>query len=259
MSALIKPLEELVPSAFSVAPVAKASDKFKMVRTIDLVQQMENHGWEVVSAKELRTTSSLKMGNQYHAIKMQNTAFDIGKDEKFQITISNGADCVTPLIIQASIYRLVCSNGLMAGKMFIPPIRLTHVGNVQEIAHQAMEQLPPLMDVVRDNMDRMKSAPVSKNQMIALAEQAYLLRHSEVKDQKSLEDLVTSHRKIDESMDLWTQFNVIQENLINGLYSYPVMKANKIPALYKATKIESIKKDIQINQKLFDLALGMIS
>lgn len=261
MSALLslQDLMEMTPSAFATAPISKASDKYKMVTTSDIITGMMDSGWSPVHAAELRTTSLTKKGHQYHVIKMENKKFDMGKNERFQIIISNGADTVTPLSIQAGIFRLVCSNGLVAGRNFIPPIKLSHVGSINQVVNDTMEQLPMLLEKVQSSVLTMKSAPITDTQFFELAQKAFLLRHDEIKDESSVRDLMKVRRKLDESSDLWTRFNVIQENLLNGTYHYPVNKSNKTVALYKSTAVQSVKKDIIINQALFDHALTLVS
>jgi hypothetical protein len=65
--------------------------------------------------------------------------------------------------------------------------------------------------------------------------------------------LIEPTRKEDESNDLWTVFNVIQEKLLNGDFQY-----SNGPKLRKARKIKNFQQDIKVNQQLFEIALELV-
>ena len=62
-------------------------------------------------------------------------------------------------------------------------------------------------------------------------------------------DLLKPVRKEDNGKDLWSVFNVVQEKIISGDFEYAA--AGKIR---KAREIKNFKQDLELNQKLFDLA-----
>jgi len=49
---------------------------------------------------------------------------------------------------------------------------------------------------------------------------------------------------------LWSVFNVVQEKLVHGMFEY--MSGNK---LRKARKIKNFKQDLDLNAKLYELAV----
>jgi hypothetical protein len=59
-------------------------------------------------------------------------------------------------------------------------------------------------------------------------------------------------RDEDNGSDLWTIYNVVQEHLTHGDYEIQ-NKEKKDPR--KARKISSPKSDVELNSKLFDLAM----
>jgi hypothetical protein len=54
---------------------------------------------------------------------------------------------------------------------------------------------------------------------------------------------------------MWSVFNVIQEKLINGDFTY----LNDNGKTRKARKIKNFQQDIKLNQELFDLALEYVN
>jgi hypothetical protein len=65
-----------------------------------------------------------------------------------------------------------------------------------------------------------------------------------------LEDILNPVRREDYGNDLWSVFNVVQEKIMDGGFQYS--SGNKVR---KARKIKNFKQDIDLNSKLFDLAL----
>ena len=58
-------------------------------------------------------------------------------------------------------------------------------------------------------------------------------------------DVITADRPQDEGNDLWVVFNRIEEKIIGGSY-----KAGR----RKARSIKNFQKDIELNEKLWELA-----
>jgi hypothetical protein len=62
--------------------------------------------------------------------------------------------------------------------------------------------------------------------------------------------LVEPTRPEDQGSDLWSVFNVVQEKLVHGMFEYT--SGNK---LRKARKIKNFKQDLDLNAKLYELAV----
>jgi hypothetical protein len=71
-------------------------------------------------------------------------------------------------------------------------------------------------------------------------------------DEKTIMDILMPVRDEDNGDDLWTVFNVCQEKLIKGGFQ-STGKNNKSR---KQRSITSIKKDIEYNQQLWNLAMN---
>ena len=73
-------------------------------------------------------------------------------------------------------------------------------------------------------------------------------------DEATIMDILMPVREEDKGDDLWTVFNVCQEKMIKGGF-HSVGKNNK---LRKQRGITSIKKDIEYNQQLWNLAMNYL-
>ena len=61
--------------------------------------------------------------------------------------------------------------------------------------------------------------------------------------------MVEPTRPEDRGTDLWSVFNVIQEKITQGMFSYTA--GSKVR---KARKIKNFKQDLDLNAKLYELA-----
>ena len=98
----------------------------------------------------------------------------------------------------------------------------------------------------------MKSVQLNDGQTQELAKKALTTRFTEeqVKVMNfDLDELLKPTRDEDKGNDLWSVFNVIQEKILDGSFSY--MSGAKVR---KARKVKNFKQDIDINQKLFAIA-----
>jgi hypothetical protein len=116
-----------------------------------------------------------------------------------------------------------------------------------------VEQLP----LTVESMNKMKSIQLSEEQAKELATKALSTRFTEDQVEEmniNLDELLAPTRKEDEGSDLWSVFNVIQEKILDGSFSY--MTGAKIR---KARKVKNFKQDMEINQKLFAMAAEFIA
>ena len=68
---------------------------------------------------------------------------------------------------------------------------------------------------------------------------------------EAIEEVAFAQRKEDTNDDLWTVFNRIQENIIEGNFEY------KTPGgkLRQARVIKNFKQDMDVNKKMFSKAI----
>jgi hypothetical protein len=97
---------------------------------------------------------------------------------------------------------------------------------------------------------------LGQEQTLEFAKKALLTRFDEKELENikiDLNDLLTPTRNEDRGSDLWSVYNVIQEKLTHGMFNYGY--GNKIR---KARKIKNFNKDLELNEKLYSLALEYV-
>jgi hypothetical protein len=63
-------------------------------------------------------------------------------------------------------------------------------------------------------------------------------------------ELLKPTRREDRGTDLWSVFNVVQEKIIDGDFTYQTGSKTR-----KARRIKNFSQDLKVNKQLFELAL----
>ena len=123
---------------------------------------------------------------------------------------------------------------------------------LRETMNTMVEKLPLTVEC----MNKFKATELSQNQKYDLARKALETRFKVQENQKvdqlykiDLNEFLTPVRKEDAGNDLWSVFNLVQERVVTGDFEY--ISGAK---LRKAREIKNFKQDLDVNQKLFEVA-----
>jgi len=219
----------------NILNVQRIKQKEFYIPTLDVVTKLQNEGWQLSGVAEQRGRNR-KISNNY--VQLQHPDFAIqnnkGKDEAFtSITLSNSCNGNQPLQMSLGMFRQVCTNGLVAFDQHAEHEKIKHT----EINYQDLDRFVTSMNGKANNLltevNKMKHKGLSIEDMKKLAIEAASLRYDDL-SLINIDDLFAVNRVEDESNDLWTVFNRIQENLTHD--------------------ITNMKEDIKLNQQLFALA-----
>lgn len=218
----------------NIINVQKIKQKEFYIPTLDVVTKLQNEGWQLKGVAEHRSKNR-KISNNY--IQMQHPDFAVqnkqGKNEAFtSITLSNSSNGAQPLQMSLGMYRQVCSNGMVTFDQHAESQNIKHT----EINYRDLDRFVSSMNSKANKLitevNEMKHRGLSIEDMRKLAVEAASLRYTDLED-INIDDLFAVNRVEDESDDLWTVFNRIQENLTHD--------------------ITNMKEDIKLNQQLFKL------
>jgi len=114
-----------------------------------------------------------------------------------------------------------------------------------------VERLP----LTVESMNKLRQTEMEEKQILEFARKALDVRFGENKTNTQhikvdLKEFVTPTRQEDYGNDLWSVFNVVQEKIIEGDFEYTF--GSKVR---KARRIKNFKQDLELNAKLYDLAL----
>jgi len=243
-----KQIESICPSAFATMPHKNVSDKYVMIHTESIINSLENFGYYPVTAKESNTRKEENMGTQMHTIRFR-------KPEHFNIEVNdlapefvwvNSHNGRTRAKGMFGIFRKVCSNGLTVSDSLLSNVNSKHIGIEEGEIEELIDKHIIMADEVLSQIDNYKKVKLSLEERYSFAKQAKQAIWQN--NTMNAEQLLTPRRKEDISNDLFTTFNVVQENITKGGIEYTTPKRK-----VKTRGIKSIQKDIDTNLMLWTL------
>lgn len=260
-------LRAACPVAFKENPTnPNVSDRYVQANTITVINDLEKLGWYPVQAKQCRMKKNSKGVRSFHMIALQNPDVKIVKqnadgtetvDTFPRIILTNSHDGFNSFKFMVGLFRLVCSNGLVVADNEMVNMSIRHINysfdELRRVVAEAIKQVPNIVCT----MNTMKNTEVTDEQKREIATEVVKIRKGIEDEQKfdideaTIMDILNPVRKEDEANDLWTVFNICQEKLIKGGFSANG-KNNKSR---KQRGITSIKKDIDYNQRLWNVAM----
>ena len=255
-------LYSFAPSLFSANPYRDVSSSYKIVQTIDVINGLRDEGFLPVQAAQSRARDAERREFTKHLVRFRHIdALASQEPEVGEIVLTNAHDGTSAFNLFLGIYRLVCTNGLMAGTTF-GSYHIRHHGarvidDVNNAAHQVSDQLPRVMDAIND----MKALPMPDNMQLALATYARDLRwkpdedviDGEIVEQTTApiepQQLLIPRRAIDANDNsVWTTYQRIQESLMKG--GLRGTGANQRRMTTRA--VNSVDAEVKLNRSLWD-------
>lgn len=265
-------VKRLCPAAFKTEPTnPNVSDKYIPANTATVIEDLAKLGWRPTQAKQCRQKKNSSGIRSFHMVAFQNPDVKICKpitdadgnttevvDSYPRIILTNSHDGFNSFKFMVGLFRLVCSNGLVVCSNEMVNMSIRHVNYDFEalrlVVTNAIEQVPNIVNT----MNTMKKTILTDDNKKELAMAVVKIRKEldenqkiEI-DEKTIMDILMPVRDEDNGDDLWTVFNVCQEKLIKGGFQ-STGKNNKSR---KQRSITSIKKDIEYNQQLWNLAMN---
>ena len=245
------------------------SDHYSFVPTIKVVNDLRALGYDCVDAKSVKARKKSTDGYQKHMLTFEHPKYKVeGVDEYPQLLLTNSHDGGNAFTLSAGIFRLVCSNGLVIQTEDYGSTRLVHKGYSFEAVQKLVNEFNVTIDEVLTKITAMKKVQLTKDQQIEFAKQAALLRFTaksynedNISDVVDIDGLLNVERKEDAGNGLYEVFNRVQESLINGNYLYASNGKVDVEGTKtrKARPIKNFKQNIEVNQRLSELAFALVN
>ncbi len=259
----LETLQRTAPSIFTTAGAAGTSDKYKHISTIDVVKGLASEGFTLVKATQNRTRIIDKAPFVKHMLRFRHVDSVPTVGGLFpELVLVNSHDGLSSYRLMAGLYRLICSNGLIAGNTS-QEIRVRHqgdvVGNVIEGTYEVMKEATHLLE----HAEQMGSIELTHPEKKIFAEVVHQLRFdgddSLTKEAIKPEQFLRPRRYHDNGKnDLFTVFNVMQENTIKGGLQGWARNENGRIKRVSTREIKSIDQSNSLNRALWTLAEKMM-
>lgn len=240
MSISLKSLRERVPAIFTKTPSPKVSNRYSFADSEYYLQKFIDADWTIHSARQVSKSEYAP-----HQVILRNNDIATVGDLLPQLIFTNSHNGIKKMTIDTGIYRLVCSNGLVVPTSITQSLSIKHIdlgdSTTDTIVNSFYEKIP----IIMNNIDRMRNKILTNDEIDNFTYNALQIRFINAVG-ININDVVKPLRLEDNSDDLWTVFNVVQEKLIRG--------GIQLPSKRHSRPINNFVNDNDINTKLWKLA-----
>lgn len=241
-------LMRVVPSAFSEEKHDSRSDRYTYIPTVTLLDKLREEGFQPYFASQSRVRDPERRDFTKHMIRLRR-GNNNGGGEVPEIVLLNSHDGSSSYKMIPGIFRQVCSNGLVCWKSF-GEISVPHKGDIVSQVIEGAYEVLSVFDKVENNIDIMKGIQVNNEERRLLGQLALEYKYDGKEPPVSAERIIQPRAWYDKGTDLWTAFNIVQENLIKGGVTGRTAKGKRTTT----RPVTGIDGDIKLNQALWKMA-----
>lgn len=254
-------LRKIAPGIFATTAHHSRSDRFSPIATIDVLRGLEREGFSVVAAKQAIVRTDDRKDFTKHVVRLRRLAdglkYNVG-DTVFEILMKNANDGSSVYDFLAGGFRVCCLNSLVLQTKLTESLKVRHSGNVVD---KVIEGTYRVLDSAEEAMKAPQDWPrikLSRDEQQIFAEAAHEVRFADadgkVETPIKPAQLLIARRTGDQQNDLWSTFNVVQENAVKGGLSAMGYDANNRPRRTTSREVKGIDQDLKLNRALFTLA-----
>jgi len=251
----IEYLKTLVPSAFATHPKPFGlSSKYTFVPTDLIIERIMDYGFVPVFAQQSGAKDE-NDGYQKHMIRFAKAEdLYLPMEARFELVMFNSHNGSFTYRFYGGFLRFICNNGLVVSSGGdLDYVKTKHIGttteDVVEASYKVIEDAPKYIEW----SEELKTTKLTRPEKKAFAESAYELLDPNKKTQIVPEQLLDVRRDEDLKSDLWTTYNVVQENMMSG----GLVRRDVEPGGRKRTRrtraVNSIDGQVRLNVALSKL------
>jgi len=249
-------VRQRAPAVFASSAHERTSAKYTFIPTERVLSGLMSAGFVPVDARQAHTRRASPL-HARHVVRLRRRFETVQlRDAVPEVVFLNSHDGTSAYQLRMGIFRVVCTNGLIVSRGAFPAYCASHRGDVvDEVVTGALE-ISERFGNLAAQVERMEQRPMFKDEQIEFAERALTLRFSELAEcgmQPS--QLLTCRRPEDVGDDLWSVLNRCQENLLGGGLSRRAASGR----LTRTRRITSIREDVRLNGRLWDLATEVLA
>jgi hypothetical protein len=259
-------LYKVAPSVFATTAHVSRSDRFAPIPTIEIVRGLAKEGFGVVGAKQSLTRVEGKAPFTKHLLRIRKSEADANYrvgDTVAEMLLKNANDGTSVYDLFAGLFRIACLNSMVAQIGTIDTVKVRHtgkdiVGKVIEGTYRVVESAKLALAAPRE----WSQIRLDRDEALAMAEAARMIRFGDAEGNLdtpiTAAQLLTARRLDDVARDnVWTNFNVLQENVIRGGLHGVQINANNQARNMTTRPVKGIDQDVRLNRALWTLANRM--
>lgn len=242
------------PAAMSVNHDGGRSDRYTFLPTTEIIASMDAAGWGVVQTLAPRSRTHARRAFGRHGLVFQSYSPTPISDPRGsggvvhpQLLVWNSHNGESSVSVMGGLFATICSNGLVVATNTVGSFRQRHSNFTPETAYGHISGLVGNLDRLADSIHRWGSTRLTVEAQEQFASDASRIRWRGINQAQMPETdrVLTMRRSEDGGDDLWTVFNVTQENLLRGGFK---RQRREVRAIRDADE------NVRINKALWSLA-----
>ena len=258
------------PAIFAEGAHESRSDRYKYVPTVGILNGMRKAGFDVFAVQEAHVRTAGKAGFAKHLIRFRKSGAETLANaggvcpEVLLINSHDGSSCYQ---LMAGMIRFACTNGLIVADEIFDTLKVRHSGNIEQNVIEGSYRVLEASETALAAPREWSHIMLNRDEKMAIAEAARVVRFAKPDDDGELqvetpitaEMLLRPHRSADTGADLWSTFNVLQENTLRGglrAWQAPT-PANRRGRMVSTREVNGIDQKVKLNKALWMLGERM--
>lgn len=215
----IPELRKIVPAAFAESPAKRVSERYSFIPTTRVIDEVMASGWLPTRAYQSRVVADQLHAT--HMITFRHPNLKVKLDGVLpEVTVFNNHMALKCYKMLAGFFRMICSNGLVVSAG-IGESRVTKIhkdGAEVDVFITLNAALSKLDSAVADII-RWQATQLTFLQQQDFAARAILMKNNNDpvwSKHFDAHEFLNRRREEDRGNDLWTVYNVVQENIMKG-------------------------------------------
>jgi hypothetical protein len=245
------------PAVFADSALDSLSSKYTFIPTERVLTGLMNAGFVPVEARQTSTRSASPL-HARHVVRLRRRYETVSlKDQSIpEVVFLNSHDGTSTYMLRMGIYRAVCTNGLIVSRGAFPAYCVSHRGNVVDQVIVGALAIAEQFEGLAVQVERMENRRLLQDEQLQFAEAALALRFPKPAESGMQPAQLLTCRRIEDLGDnLWVLLNRVQEHLCRGGLS----RRSNSGRLVRTRRLTSIRRDVQLNGRLWDLALDVLA
>ena len=190
-----------------------------------------------------------------------DASYKVG-DTVAEMLLKNANDGTAQYDLMSALYKIACMNSLVSVLEKLNSLKVRHTGDVMSKVIEGTYTVVENRKLALEAPVQWSQVKLDREESLAMAEAARVLRFGDsdgnVDSPIQANQLLIAHRTEDENRNnLWTNFNVIQENVIRGGLRGVQIDANNRRRRMTTRAVNGIDQDVKLNRALWTLAAEM--
>lgn len=252
------------PAIFADEAHQSRSDRYAFVPTMPVIRALQQVGYQPYDASAARVRDEARQGFQKHLVRFRHESNTSGaKGGIAELVLINSHDGTSSYRMLAGWFEFLCSNGLMTGTKEAE-IRILHKGTQEAVLHDVKDGATAMLDHlqrVHTQREQFLQIELNADEQLAYAKSALETRYEadkvplapiQILQPRRREEMAEGRLALPKP-DLWSTFNVVQENLVRG--GLIGQNANKQYRRQRA--VNGIDQNVNLNRALWTLTEEM--